>query len=225
MPKIESTFYKEKLMFKKIKDIMSKKDKNTDQATEKDQDATSLVEDQNVEDQKVESSKTTKKAKKGSKKASKEDKFKEELAEKDEQIAELKDKYLRLMAEFENNRKRTVKEKLDMMKSAARDTMSALLPILDDFDRAKKIAESEGSTEVFSDGVNLVYQKMYTVLKQKGLEPMESTGEAFDPELHEAITEIPAPTEEMKGKVIDTVEKGYILKEKIIRHAKVVVGK
>lgn len=141
-----------------------------------------------------------------------------------QELSELKDKYLRLQAEFDNFRKRTVKEKLEFMTTASRDTMMALLPVLDDFDRAKQTAEDESSTEQFSEGVNLVYQKLYKNLEQKGLRPMESTGEDFDPELHEAITEIPAPTEEMKGKVMDTVEKGYFLKDKIIRHAKVVVG-
>lgn len=212
-------------MFKKIKDIMSKKDKNTDPKIEGDQDATSIAEEQNTENQEENAEKASSKSKKRNKKQSKEELLQEEMEEKDIQIAELKDKYLRLMAEFENNRKRTVKEKLDMMKSAAQDTMSALLPVLDDFDRAKKNAEAEGSTEVFSEGVNLVYSKLYTILNQRGLEPMESTGLEFDPEFHEAITEIPAPSEDMKGKIIDTVEKGYLLKEKIIRHAKVVVGK
>ena len=149
----------------------------------------------------------------------------EEIVELKQQVGELKDKYLRVYAEFENFRKRSVREKLDMMKTAAQDTMSVLLPVLDDFDRAKKSADSPDSEEKFSEGIELLYHKIYNILNNKGLESMESTGEAFDPELHEAITEIPAPTEEMKGKVIDTIEKGYKLKDKIIRHAKVVVGK
>lgn len=148
-----------------------------------------------------------------------------ELEEKNQELGELKDKYLRLQAEFDNFRKRTMKEKLEFMVTAAQDTMSVLLPVLDDFDRAKKNAEDENSTEPFSEGVMLVYDKLHKNLEQKGLKAMESTGEDFDPELHEAITEIPAPKEEMKGKVMDTVEKGYFLKDKIIRHAKVVVGK
>jgi len=141
------------------------------------------------------------------------------------QVAELKDKYLRVYSDFENFRKRNMRERLELINTASQDTMAAILPILDDFDRAKKSADAEGSTEQFSEGVELVYQKMYTVLGNKGLKAMESTGEVFDPELHSAVTEIPAPTEDMKGKVIDTIEKGYKLKDKIIRHAKVVVGK
>jgi len=138
---------------------------------------------------------------------------------------DLKDKYLRLYAEFDNYKKRTIREKVDLMNTAARDTITALLPVLDDFDRAKKIAEDESTAETFSEGVRLVYNKLYNILEQKGLEPMESDGEPFDPELHEAFTEIPAPSEEMKGRVVDTIEKGFKLKDKIIRHAKVVVGK
>ena len=145
--------------------------------------------------------------------------------DKDSQIVELKDKYLRLGAEFENYKRRTVKERLNMMGTANKDTLSALLPVMDDFDRAKKNAEDESSTEPFSEGVMMVYNKLANTLQQKGIKAMESNGEDFDPELHEAITEIPAPTEEMKGKVIDTVEKGYYLKKAILRYAKVVVGK
>ena len=149
----------------------------------------------------------------------------EELHRLKEDNAELKDKYLRLFAEFDNYKKRTIREKMEMMKNAAQDTMSELLPILDDFDRAKKNAEQEGSKEPFSEGVGLVYHKLYSTLNRLGLEPMETDGEPFDPELHEAITEIPAPSEKLKGRIIDTVEKRYQLNGKIIRHAKVVVGK
>jgi molecular chaperone GrpE len=141
------------------------------------------------------------------------------------EINDLKDKYMRLYAEFENFKRRTAKEKLEMTLTASKDTISILLPVLDDFERAKKNAEDPNSAEQFSEGVLLVYDKLNKTLKNKGLERMESNGVDFDPEYHEAITEIPAPTEEMKGKVIDTVEAGYFLNDKIIRYAKVVVGK
>jgi molecular chaperone GrpE len=141
------------------------------------------------------------------------------------EIAELKDKYLRLLAEFDNYRKRVSREKIELINTAAQDTLSALLPVLDDFDRAKRIADQEGSTEPFSEGMQLLYHKLYSILRQKGLEPMESNGVAFNAEQHEAITEIPVPTEELKGKIVDTIEKGYSLHGKIIRYAKVVVGK
>ncbi|MEM9822489.1 MAG: nucleotide exchange factor GrpE [Bacteroidota bacterium] len=215
-------------MFKKIKNIMSKKDEApekepTQQAEE--QIASAENEGQETAENTETSTKGAEKTKKSRKKKGKEAKLMEELEEAQAEMSELKDKYLRLRAEFDNFRKRSVREKIDLMGTAARDTMAALLPVLDDFDRAKKNAEDDQSTEPFSEGVMLVYNKLYNSLKQKGLEPMESTGEVFDPELHEAITEIPAPTEEMKGKIVDTIEKGYLLKDKIIRHAKVVVGK
>jgi len=158
----------------------------------------------------------------------KKDKVKElkaELEEKEIEIKEAKDKYIRLYAEFDNYKKRTTKERYDLISTAGRDTIASLLPVLDDFDRAKKSADDENSSEAFSEGVTLVYNKLHNIMKAKGLTAMESTGETFDPELHEALTEIPAPSEEMKGKNIDTIETGYLLNDKIIRHAKVVVGK
>jgi molecular chaperone GrpE len=149
----------------------------------------------------------------------------DQIEAKDKQLEELKDKHLRLMAEFENFKRRSIREKMDMMKNAAKDTMTALLPVLDDFDRARKAANENDKGELFAEGIGLVYKKLYNTLEQKGLKPMESDGEAFDPELHEALTEVPASSEDQKGKIIDTVEKGYWLNDKIIRHAKVVVGK
>jgi len=141
------------------------------------------------------------------------------------QLEELKDKYMRLYADFENYKKRMIKEKYELINTAAQDTLSSLLPVLDDFDRAKKNAEAENSKEHFSEGIALVYHKLYSVLRQKGLEEMETQGAPFDPEQHDAFSEIPAPSEEWKGKIIDTIEKGYKLNDRIIRHPKVVVGK
>jgi molecular chaperone GrpE len=158
-------------------------------------------------------------------KKSSSNKWEEQIEQLEADLSESKDKYLRLYAEFDNYKKRTIKEKLEMMKSASQDVVEALLPVLDDFDRAKKSADDDQSSEQFSEGVTLVYNKLYSTLKNRGLEKMESTNEVFDPELHEAVTEIPAPAEDLKGKVIDTVEQGYYLNEKIIRYAKVVVGK
>lgn len=146
-----------------------------------------------------------------------------EISRLNTELEESKDKYLRLFAEFDNYKKRNTKERFDLIRTAAQDTILTLLPVLDDFDRAKKSADS--GSEIFSEGVQLVYQKLYTILESLGLNAMDSTGVDFDLELHDAITDIPAPTEEMKGKVIDTIEKGYTLNDKIIRHAKVVVGK
>ena len=142
----------------------------------------------------------------------------------EDQIAEKDDRYLRLYAEFENYKRRSQREKLDLMETAGRKTMMALLPALDDLDRAAKQAESDEATkQVWDSGIGLVVKKLYTSLSGQGLKQMTSTGEKFDADLHEAITEIPSP--EMAGKVVDTVEMGYFLNGKIIRHAKVVVGK
>lgn len=170
----------------------------------------------------VENKKTTKKNSKSKKPSIKD--LQAEVEELNIQLSEAKDKYLRLFAEFDNFKKRTIREKMDLMKNASQDAFSSLLPVIDDFDRAKSSADDESSEESFSEGVLLVYNKLNTVLNNKGLKKMESTGEVFDPELHEAITKIPAPSEEMKGKVIDTIESGFYLNDKIIRHAKVVVG-
>jgi molecular chaperone GrpE len=134
------------------------------------------------------------------------------------QISELKNKMLYQQAEFDNFRKRTMKEKTDIILTASRDTMTALLPVLDDFGRASK-------NEEFTEGVNLVWSKLQNIVKSKGLTEMETpVGTEFNPDEHEAITEIPAG-DDLVGKVVDTVEMGYLLNDKIIRHAKVVVGK
>ncbi len=134
------------------------------------------------------------------------------------QVQELKNKILYQQAEFDNFRKRTQREKIEIIQTAARDTMTGILPVLDDFDRASKLAP-------LSEGMNLIYLKLSSALKNKGLIEMESPkGGAFSPDEHEAITEVPAG-EELVGKIVDTVEKGYLLGDKIIRHAKVVVGK
>ena len=170
----------------------------------------------------VEDKKSTKKSSKSKKPSIKS--LQADVEELNIQLAESKDKYLRLFAEFDNFKKRTIRERIDLMKNASQDAFSSLLPVIDDFDRAKNSADDESSEEAFSEGVLLVYNKLYSVLNNKGLKKMESTGEVFDPELHEAITKIPAPSDEMKGKVIDTIESGFYLNDKIIRHAKVVVG-
>lgn len=139
-------------------------------------------------------------------------------------INEMNDRYLRLFAEFENYKKRTMRERLQLMETAGGKTMKALLPILDDFDRASKAVENdEAKLAEYESGVGLIVKKMLTALKGLGLEPMESTGADFDADKHEAITEIPHP--DMAGKVVDTVERGYVLNGNIIRYAKVVVGK
>jgi len=147
----------------------------------------------------------------------------EKIAALESSLAEMKEKNLRLLAEFDNYKKRTMRERLELLDTASKDVIIALLPVLDDFDRAKRHAE-ESTEEQFSEGMRLVYNRLYSILGSLGLKEMESMGETFDPHLHEAITEIPAPSEDLKGKVMDVIEKGYLLNDKIIRHAKVVVG-
>lgn len=142
----------------------------------------------------------------------------------EKELGEMKDKYLRIFAEFDNYRKRTIKERQDTIKLAAKDCISALLPAVDDFSRAIKVANENENEEQIPEGIVHVYNKLMKSLEQQGVRPMDSTGTDFDAELHEALTKIPAPSEEMKGKVIDTIEQGYYLKDKIIRYAKVVVG-
>lgn len=140
------------------------------------------------------------------------------------QLNELKDKYLRLVAEFDNFRKRTARERIDLEQLASRNIVTALLPVLDDFERAHKIAEEPNSPEPFSEGVQLVFNKLNLTLQNKGLKVVLTDGQSFDSELHEAITEIEMGAGN-KGKIIDTVERGYTLNDHIIKYAKVVVGK
>ncbi len=151
-------------------------------------------------------------------------KAEKKLDELTEKFNDLNDRYLRLYSEFDNYRKRTNKEKLDLLKSASQEVIIDLLPVLDDFDRAMKAMDDQGVDEEAKKGIELVYNKLFSILTQKGLEPMNSAGKEFDTDYHEAITNIPAPSKDMVGKVIDVVEKGYLLNGKIIRFAKVVVG-
>jgi molecular chaperone GrpE len=140
------------------------------------------------------------------------------------EAAEWKDKYFRLYADFDNFRKRSVKERIDLLASASGDVLKDLLVVLDDFERAVKANESLEDIQAVKEGFGLIHHKLFKKLEAKGLKPIESTGKSFDVDFHEAITNIPAPSEDLKGKVVDTVETGYLLNEKVIRFAKVVVG-
>ncbi len=142
----------------------------------------------------------------------------------EEQAAEFQDKYMRLYAEFDNYRRRTNKEKVDLISSAGEGILKDLLPVMDDFERAIKNNENAEDIESVKEGFHLIFNKFRNILESKGLKPMNSKGEAFDSELHEAIANVPAPSESEKGKNLDEVEKGYYLNEKVIRYAKVVVG-
>ncbi|PZR33497.1 MAG: nucleotide exchange factor GrpE [Azospira oryzae] len=139
-----------------------------------------------------------------------------------DELAESKDKYIRLYAEFDNHRRRTAKEKLDMIQSANEQLLKALLPVLDDFERAEKSFKDKNDKE--AEGFFLIQNKFKKIIDQYSVKEMESKGSEFNPDFHEAITQIPAPEEKLKGKVVDVVEKGYLLGEKVLRFAKVVVG-
>ena len=141
------------------------------------------------------------------------------------ELDEQKDKYLRLFAEFDNFKRRTAVEKNELRATGGREIMTALLDVMDDFERTEKVLADSTDLDAVKQGVNLVFTKLRNTLEQKGLKVMTSVHTDFDADLHEAITEIPAPTEELKGKVIDELQKGYTLGGKIIRYAKVVVGK
>lgn len=140
------------------------------------------------------------------------------------EVAELKDKLLRQAAEFENFRRRTAKERIELTQTAGKDVIQSLLVVLDDMDRADKQLENITDVAAIKEGISLVFGKMRNIMLQKGLTKMDAVNQEFNPDLHEAITEIPAPNEDMKGKVIDMVESGYYLNDKLIRFAKVVVG-
>ena len=148
-----------------------------------------------------------------------------ELEKLKSELEEAKDKYLRKVAEFDNFKRRNAKEKMEIIQTAGRDVITNLLDVLDDCERAQKQLENSNDPAAMKEGLMLIFNKLRNSLQSRGLKPMESIKQEFNPDLHEAITEIEAPSEELKGKVIDEVVKGYYLNDKIIRHAKVVVGK
>jgi molecular chaperone GrpE len=176
--------------------------------------------------QKVSKSKSEQKADPKKTKKKKEDQLATAVSQWEEKYNELNDKYLRLYSEFDNYRKRTQKEKIEMSKNASEDIILSLLPVIDDLERAlgSPVKNEDGQEMIPMEGLQLIYQKFNGLLGQKGLEPIQSKGEEFDVDFHDAITNIPAPEEKMKGKVIDEVEKGYKLNGKVIRYSKVVVG-
>ncbi len=164
----------------------------------------------------------------GAQQAAAEDTASAEMSETDKlkaELAEQKDKFLRMYSEFENYRRRTAKEKIEFMKSANQELMRELLPVLDDFERAEKSFGEKKEDDPVREGFQIIYNKLQKTLEKQGLKPMEDTkGKELDTELHEAITQYPAPDDGLKGKIIDQVEKGYFLGDKVIRYAKVVVG-
>ena len=146
------------------------------------------------------------------------------VAELEQQLEKEKKEYLFLMAEFDNFRKRTLKEKSDIIKNAGENVLKGLLPIMDDFERGIKAAENSPEADSVKEGVKLIYNKLQKYLNQNGVKEMDPSDDTFDTEKHEAISVVPVPDEEKKGKILDTVEKGYTINDKVLRHAKVVVG-
>lgn len=155
---------------------------------------------------------------------SEEEKLKEELAKAQEENASMQDKYLRLSAEFDNYRKRTLKEKSELIKSASERVITDILPVLDDLERALQNMQKSEEAKALTEGVELIHGKFLKVLSQQGLKKIETEGKEFDTDYHEAIAMIPASSEEMKGKILDCVQTGYTLNDKVIRHAKVAVA-
>ena len=153
-----------------------------------------------------------------------ENSVKEHVATAEDKYNELNDRYLRLHAEFDNFRRRTSKERIDLIGSASSGVLTDLLPVLDDFERAIESNQNADEIEGVKEGFNLIYNKFKGLLESKGLKKMVVTGETFDSEIHEAIANIPAPSKKLKGKIIEDIEKGYYLNDKVIRFAKVVVG-
>jgi molecular chaperone GrpE len=181
---------------------MSNKDKNKD-----------VVVDEEVQDQNN-----------SEKRATEETENIDPITQLQNDLGKEKDRYLRLFAEFENYKKRTGRERVELFKTASQDVMVSMLPVIDDFDRALKEIEKSGDSSALL-GVELISNKLRETLRAKGLEPIGTkTGDTFDAEIHEAVTQIPAPSEDLKGKVIDVLETGYTLGEKVIRYPKVVIG-
>lgn len=174
---------------------------------------------ESTEKQEAQNKKETKKDK-----AHKKNKVEEQLEKTESELLELKDKHIRLQAEFDNYRKRTLKERMDLLKTASESLLISILPVIDDFDRAVQTLDSVEEEGHLKDGVMLIYNKFQDFLKQNGVKEIVSKDQPFNTDLHEAITTFPAPTEEQKGKIIDVVQKGYYLNDKVIRHSKVVIG-
>jgi molecular chaperone GrpE len=152
------------------------------------------------------------------------DSTEEKKADLEIRLAEFQDKYLRLSAEFDNYRKRTLKERIELTRSAGESILLSLLPVMDDFERAMTLMETSSDCDSIKEGLGLIYSKMQGFLKQNGVKEMESLGKEFDSDLYEAVTKIPAAEKKQKGKVVDVIQKGYYLNDKILRYAKVVVG-
>ena len=175
--------------------------------------------DENTNTEKTTNEKEVKKTKKNKK-----DSSAEKIEELEQTIAQKNDQLLRLQAEFDNFRKRTLKEKMELIKTAGEGIMLNILPVVDDFERALKSMEEAKDSESVKEGLLLIHKRFIDFIKQNGIKEIDATGQDFDTDVHEAITKIPAPSEDQKGKIVDVIQKGYLLNDKVIRFAKVVIG-
>ena len=200
--------------------------KETEQTIQENQEAQNVQETQNAQET-PEIQEVEKKAKKIFQKKEKKSKTEEleaKILELEDKVAKDKDDYIRLMAEFDNYRRRTSQEKLELVSVASMDTIKGLLPVLDDCERALAVLKDSNDSDAAKEGTELIYNKLMTYLKSKGLAVIEAVGQPFDTDLHEAVAQFPVPEEDKKGKVFDVVQTGYTLNGKVIRFAKVVVG-
>ena len=180
------------------------------------------VEEKNIEVK--ENTKSKEDKEKSSKKSDKKDKKKSKAEDFEQKYKDVNDKYMRLTAEFDNFRKRSLKEKMELVKSAGEDILINILPVMDNFERAMKSIDDESKEGAVKEGIEIIYNNFKEFLSQRGIKEIEAVGNDFNTDLHEAITKIPAPEKDQKGKVIDVIEKGYELHGKVIRFAKVVIG-
>ncbi|MBO7594924.1 MAG: nucleotide exchange factor GrpE [Salinivirgaceae bacterium] len=192
--------------------------------TEQEEKEVKVETEQTAQPEPEEADNDSKKSKKSRRQRKEDDAKDKEIEELKAQVEEQKDRYLRLSAEFDNYRKRTLKERSDMLKTVNGDTLSGMLPVLDDLERAMQSMEKATDVDAVREGVVLIYNKIQEFLKNKGIVEIDAMNQVFDTDLHEAITKIPAPTEDLKGKVVDVIQKGYKIDTKVIRYAKVVVG-
>ena len=183
------------------------------------------VENAQTEETRIDESEIQSESQKQEEATEKETVEEDELSVLKNELEEQKNKYLRLFAEFDNYKKRSAKERLELFKTAGQDIIRELLPVLDDFQRAEKAYQQDNNVESYANGLKLIQEKFQKTLQNKGLKVIESVGKEFNVEQHEAIAEVPAPTDKQKGKIIDEVESGYTLNDTIIRYAKVIVGK
>ncbi|MCK5847255.1 MAG: nucleotide exchange factor GrpE [Bacteroidales bacterium] len=219
---------------KDIEEVLNNTDNTTEKEAQKSEDNTNtdtdISTDKNINEEDTSDNNSSKEDKKKDKKGfftkakSKTDVLKEELETANLKIAEINDKYLRLYSEFDNFRKRTIKEKSDIYKTAGEDVIISIVSIIDDFERALSNIENSDENQAHREGLELIFNKFRKILENKNVVEIDAKGKEFDTDLHEAITQIPAPSDDMKDKVIDVVEKGYTMNDKVIRFSKVVTG-